>query len=388
MPAPLPYIGHGSCGYFEPGLKKQRRIGDLDSLRGVWIDDEAEALMPGDAVPGHPGMIIADIEEDDGGAGSVAYRINALGSLDNASPYKVIGSRPRKSLDATWDSFSLDLYHTRPNEREFFSSLGDVLYTSIPKTFENGDVVRVSNLSAGLTNLSPGIDYHVVAADPVSSFFKLSNTPDGTPISIPSGQSGTIVLRMFARGTQPAAELNNNNAGTFYLYDVDSDITGGLGAGYYEMPFQRCKLNFVGIIGSKPYKRSITVNGKTMSHENMVTDAFPGGGWSSPSKGTMQQPVIEVTDMEVFRVDPDLYKHVPTSDVLNAAHEVGRVIPPSIVIPSPPQLNPVFGALIGDLTRQWPNRWSFVACEKVDEIPGTSVCIIRKVWRYEWPVTI
>ncbi len=174
-------------------------------------------------------MIIMDLDEDDGGAGSVSYRINALGSLDNASPYKVIGSRPRKSLDPTWDTFPVDLYHTRPNEREFFTDEGNVMFMSFPKTFETGDVVRVSNLGAGITNLFPGVDYHVIDADPVSTLFKLSQYPDGSPIPVPSGQSGTIVLKMFARGTPLPGELANHNAGTFFLSEVDVDITGGLG---------------------------------------------------------------------------------------------------------------------------------------------------------------
>ena len=92
MPAPAPFLAHGSTGYWGPGLRTQRRLGSLDTLRGTYIDDPGDAFMPGDAVPDHPGMIIMDVEEQDGGCGSSDYRINAMGSLDNLDPRKVIST--------------------------------------------------------------------------------------------------------------------------------------------------------------------------------------------------------------------------------------------------------------------------------------------------------
>jgi hypothetical protein len=372
MPAPAAFLAHGQCGYYEPGLSKQRRLGELDSLRGTWIDDEEDALMPGDAVPNFPGMIIMDVDEVDGGGGSIAYRISGLGDLQNNEPVKVVGKKSRRVLEPTWDTLSVDMFATRCDEHDFTAATTDVL-TLVTGTLKNGDQVRVTNLT-GAAPLSAATTYHVVQA--AMPTFKLSLTSGGSAVDITTTGSGSIVRSQFARGA------SYGGSGTFFLTDVDADQQGDNDV----IPWKRVRLNYLGIQGAKPYKRSISVNGKTLSHDNLSV-ALPGGGFSN-EKGTAQQPTVEVSDTHAFATDPNLYEHVPTSDVFNVAAEGGRTIPPSIVIPDPPTINSIFGVITGDVTFQWPNRWSFMACERVDSIPGTSVVLIRKVWRYEWPKTL
>lgn len=377
MPAPAPYIAHGIFEGWMPGLRKKRRINDLDTITGSYLADSEDALMPGDAVPDFPGMIIMDADEEENAGGSVAYRINGMGSLDNLRPAKIVSTRIRRSNEPTWDSLSQELYHPLCDEYFFGAGTDDRLNVGLAR-FADDDVIKILSVT-GAAPLDTETTYYVVNAD--SNYIKLSLTPGGDPVDITTTGTGSLVLAQFARGSQYVA-LNVGSISSLYLSEVESDDQSE-----HNLPFKRVRLNYLGIYGPKPYKRSITVNGKTISNDNFRV-LFPGGGWGDFRKGTAQQPTLEVSDIHVFATDPNLYEHVPTSDVFDEAGE-SRTIPAAIVIPSPPNVNTIFGSISGsDVVSQWPNRWSFVGCEKVDEIPGTTVVMIRKVWRYEWQATL
>lgn len=381
MPAPAPFIAHGSTGYWGPGLRKQRRLGSLDTLRGTYIDDPGDVFMPGDAVPDHPGMIILDVEEQDGGCGSSDYRINAMGSLDNLEPRKVISIQKQDSLEPVFDTITVDLYATRSEMRSFTISAPypNKLVISAPQPFEVGDKVRIfgTALPAGLGS---NMVYHIVSRT-AFAFYEVSETPGGSPLAFTSTfTSGKIVLDEFARGSRLEYAKYELSDGELYLRDISSSEDDA-----FYLPWRRLRLSYAGILGTKGYKRTITVNGKTFSRDSLAIN-LPGGGWTTSVKGSGQQPTIEVADIMVVAADPNLTEYVPTSDVLNAHNET-RVIPGGVVIPNPPAVNMIYNLVSGDVTRQWPCFWSFVGCDKVDEIPGTPVCLIRKVWRYEWKFT-
>lgn len=380
MPPPPKVISWGETGFYEAGLKKGRRVGDLDTLRGVYVTDHDNAFMPGDQAPEYPGMLIMDAESEHSGA-SYSYRLNCLGTLDGSSPEKYIGRKERRTLEATWDSLVVDMYHPAPSIMTFSVQTDDTFITGLYR-LRVGMQIRILTLAGG-AGLTAGSDYYVSEAD--GAFLKLQ-TLAGVPVDITTNGSGTFVATNCARGVRWTGEGNNVGINTAYMYlsDVDVDQEGAEDLLYWK----RVRLSYLGIIGSKPYKRTITVNGKTISSDSIQV-GFPGGGWIGARKGTVQQPTIEVAHLQVFSADPQLYQHCPTSDVLNTLGESGRVIPAGIVIPSPPAVNPIFGLISGaDTVSQWPNRWSFVACEKADEIPGTGVVLMRLVWRYEWPLTM
>lgn len=336
--------------------------------------------MPGDAVPDHPGMIIMDVEEQDGGCGSSDYRINAMGSLDNLDPRKVISIQKQDSLEPVFDTLTVDLYATRTDMRHFDTSSGNPnkLILGFPEQFEENDKVRIFGIGFP-AGLSSNQAYYIVNA--AYPYYELSATQGGSAITFTGGSfSGKIVLDEFARGSRLPSFSYDLSDGDLYLRDISTSEDDA-----FYLPWKRLRLSYAGIFGAKPYKRTITVNGKTFSRDSISIN-LPGGGWTSPQKGSGQQPTIEVADVMVVATDPALTPYVPTSDVLNA-HSESRTIPEGVIIPDPPSVNMVYNLVTGDVTRQWPCFWSFVGCDKIDEIPGTSVCLIRKVWRYEWKYT-
>jgi len=373
MAALAPYIAHGTYTGWGPGLRKQRRIGSLDTLRGIYTSSVSGALKVGVAAPDYPGMLIDDLDEVDDGGGSVEYRVSAVGSLDASRPFKVIGDRKTRSKDAIWDTSQRDLYHDCADIYTGTTSASTDSIDLGSHRFRVGDEVQVLSLG-GVCGLAVDTSYFVQSI-PTPGRLKLATTAAGLAINLTGNVTILLVLKMFGIG-QP----HPKHAGMF-LASVDTDEDEVL-------PWAAVRCLYAGVYGAKTYKRTITVNGRVISRDNLRVN-FPGGGWSDFRQGTSQQPTLEVSDVQVYASDPNLYQYAPTSDIFNLAGESGRVIPSAILIPNPPAINDIFGLVSGsDVISQWPNRWTFAACELVDSLPGCSVVMIRKVWRYEWVYTL
>lgn len=356
-----------------PGLRTQRRIGQLDTLQGTYINSDPSTPELGTAVPDYPGMLCEDVVTTDDGCGTYEHRVSAVGNLYGSRPQKLIKDRKTRSNDPNWDSSVRDLYHDCWDELTGTASTAFNGINNLTHRFHMGDPVVITSVG-GSCGLAVGTIYYVQALNG-NLGFRLSATLGGSAVTITGNVTVTVAHKDLARG-----QAHPKQPGMF-LFDVDTEEDEVL-------PWALCRCSYRGIYGPKPYKRSISVNGKTISGDSFKV-GFPGGGWEDFRRGTAQQPTLEVSDIQAFAIDPDLYQFVPTSDIFNVAEEEDREIPDSILIPDPPDVNPIFGLVFGDNTvSQWPNHWSFVGCERVDSLPGSTIVLIRKVWRYEWPLTL
>lgn len=372
MPEPAPFIAYGQTQYWAPGLRTQKRIGALDTLTGTYIADEPSPFSIGHYCPDYPGMLIDDITEIDDGAGSWEYRISAVGNLQADRPRKFISDRKTRSNDPVWDTSVRDLYHDCVDE---FTGTTNVGFNGVlgNHRFDFWDPVIILSVAAPC-GLTAGALYYVSHLNGGVGF-RLATTILGPAVTITANVAVTLAHRDFVRG-QP----HPKHPGMF-LADVDSDQDDLL-------PWSRARCSYRGIYGSKPYKRTITVNGRQVGFDNTIW-SFPGGGWGTSRKGQFKLPTVQVADVQVYATDPNLYQYLPTSDVLNYLEESGRDIPAGIVIPDPPDVSLMFAILSGsEVSQQWPCYWGFDGCERVDEIPGTSVVMIRKIWTFNAQLTL
>lgn len=128
-------------------------------------------------------------------------------------------------------------------------------------------------------------------------------------------------------------------------------------------PWARFTSRFMGIMGLKNYKRRITVDGNTVSHDSLIVN-LPGG-WTTARKSTVDFPRVVVEDayLQTYRPDSAL------------ANLPGNATPPN----APPVR--VIASSGSELTYHWPSGWK-LASVGWDEIPGTSIGIAT--FRYEY----
>lgn len=151
-------------------------------------------------------------------------------------------------------------------------------------------------------------------------------------------------------------------AGNVHMICVDSPRTNIYGAWWRVQP------RYNGIIGSRPYKRQITVNEDIVSPQVPITISL-SGGWGTPAKGQVSFPKIVVRDSNVVTVAS------PTAS-----------IPGNLTPPSPPDIQSIT-IITGDpsiLTLRWPNHWKIASLDR-DEIPGTTIALETITYEFVWP---
>jgi len=133
--------------------------------------------------------------------------------------------------------------------------------------------------------------------------------------------------------------------------------------------FYKLTPTFLGIRDSKPYSRSITVNGQPISPSGPITVDFPGG-WEDPRKSQVDFPKIVVRDTIVS------FGSGPPTDA----------IPGNVTPPDAPAISGIvyFGP---DVTYHWPHGWKLASIDGHRNIPGTSIHIYTLVYEFEWEVT-
>lgn len=127
--------------------------------------------------------------------------------------------------------------------------------------------------------------------------------------------------------------------------------------------FYRINARYVGLIGTKPYKRTISVNGQTMDFENVSVIGLPGG-WVTPAKGQISLPKVVVSDFTVINGDP------PTN-----------AIPGPLTPPDPPAVKSLSWS--GPVRKVWPNGWTLSSIDG-SYIAGTSIWAGTLTYEYVW----
>lgn len=123
--------------------------------------------------------------------------------------------------------------------------------------------------------------------------------------------------------------------------------------------------DYRGLVGTKTYKRRITVN------ENIVSPGEPfvnelSGGWGTASKGQLSLPRVVVQDSYVSTSAP------PTN-----------AIPGASTPSDAPSLNTSIGFEGMELVRNWPAGWKLASLES-DQIPGKNLWLITLSREYVW----
>lgn len=159
-------------------------------------------------------------------------------------------------------------------------------------------------------------------------------------------------------GSTNAIQIGDTLSGYSNMYCV-STTREQIHSGYY-----RINARYMGLIGTKPYKRTISVNGQTMDLESVYVNGLPGG-WATPSKGQISLPKVVVSDFTVINGNP------PTGDV-----------PWPVTPPNPPPIRVLSWS--GPVRRVWPNGWTLTSIDG-SYIAGTSIWAGTLTYEYARP---
>ena len=133
---------------------------------------------------------------------------------------------------------------------------------------------------------------------------------------------------------------------------------------------------YLGKAWSKPYHRTVTVNGQTMTSSKPISWDFTDGSTDLLNR-SVKLPQVMVTDISVTA------SALATSSVPTSQGEGGTP-------PNPPSIRSmfIFGA-VDELIYQWPSGWSIEDVSHVETINALiSVTVQRKVYVYNWPVLL
>jgi hypothetical protein len=128
--------------------------------------------------------------------------------------------------------------------------------------------------------------------------------------------------------------------------------------------FFKVQGRYIGLIGSKPYKRRITVNGNTINPANPVKVSLDGG-WSTPAKAQLQIPNIVLVDSYVQVGGP------PTD-----------AIPGNATPPDAPDVKDL--SWTGEVTKIWPHGWVLSSIDG-EFIAGTEIWAGSYTYSYVFP---
>jgi len=264
-----PFHEFGATSFAMPGARFQRRIDGLDSGLLEWFSPGIESFKPGDSPPGHPGLIIQEIEIEEDCAGRHIHRLQCLG---------VLGSKPNRKLKSSFRR-TLD-------------------------TFDEGSEEWIA-LGSGLITLG----------------------------SSPQGQS------------------------TMHCVDVTEEALESTG-------FFRITASFRGLIGSKNYKRRISVNEQVLSPSDPVYLNVPGG-WSDLRKSQFSFPKVVVMDTYITTQYPNTLS-----------------IPSKMTPPNPPPIQNFYYEGT-NVVFNWPWGWKLASID-ADNV-GT-VWATTYTYEFVWPV--
>lgn len=373
MGLPAACVAHGDANFWLPNLRKVRSLRGLDTLSGVWVSDVPDAFREGAPVPDYPGMIIQEVEEDQDGGESFLYRITGMGTLDGSFPDKRVGGRTKRGIE-NFDEASAEYLSWRGQEMACTGDADANIINCPDHRYRNNDILWLTAKTGG-DGLTLKQDLHVINAS--RSGFKVAATSGGSALVLGTPMTdATIVLRTFARGSVHPKHP--------YLYLTDAVAADSA------CDWSAVQLAYKGLIGGKPKKRTISINGQSVSRDDMIlaTSIIEGGGWNSARKGTALWPKLMVEDIDIRRELPS-WVDVPTSDVTNILRETSRSnITDDSIITDPPVYNPLYTRVSGPgLTQNWPCYWSLVSKEILDSVPGASIYLIKRTWELIWQLT-
>jgi hypothetical protein len=358
-----PYFqaGAGNLPLWKHPIQPRKRLAAIDSLSGTYYTDRATVLNPGDAVPGYPGMIIMDLDHIDTGV-SIAYSIQAEGSLDNTLPTKLLSRSESRSISANFESIQEQKTSWQTARKAITGVASTDIITTTDGAHGFSDGQRFCFLSltggAGLTPQSLSTIAPVYfARDTTSTTLKAAATSGGSAVNFTTDISaGYLMAAEFFPGTPHSLWP------TMYLSEVRASDNG--------TPWRIADCTYIGKMWDKPYHRVITVNGQQVSSADKVTLPGVTGGDSDLRYRSVELPEVIVTDTYVDVAD------LPTA-----------LIPSCTSPPNPPTIQSLTLSDDADLTvKQWPNEWSLVGTAHIETISsGISLTIYSKTFRYKWP---
>jgi hypothetical protein len=361
----IPYFKAGTLPVWRHPILLRKRLSAIDSLSGTYYTDRTTVLNPGDAVPGYPGMIIMDLDPIDTGV-SIAYGIQAEGSLDNTLPTKTLQRSESRSIGASFESFQ-ERKVSWLTARQAITGVAstDVISTASAHGLSDGARICLLSLTGGsgltsqsLTQLAPV--YWV--RDATSTTFKVSATSGGSAVDFTTDiTAGYFMVAEFCPGT-PHPNWPN-------MYLTECRLSDSL------TPWREADCVYAGKMWDKPYHRVITVNGQQINSSEKVALSGLVDGDSSLRYRAVDLPEIVITDTYV---DTDA---LPTAYIPSSHSETGGTPP------NPPSLRSL--SITGtddELVYQWPNGWSLTATQNVETLnSGIPLTIYAKVYRYKWP---
>jgi len=361
-----PAFSAGRLPLWQHPIRYKRRITDVDSLNGVYYAPRTMIINPGDAVPGFPGMVIMDLDSIDSGV-SLAYSIQAEGSLDNSNPTKTLSRSEARSIGANFETITEHKvsWQTARKACTGVASTDIITPTDGPHGCANGQRICFLSLTGGAGLTAQGLTtiaviYYLINI--TSTTFQVSLTAGGSAVNFTSDISaGYFMSADFFPGTPHPLWP------TMYLSEVRA--TDNM------TPWRTAECSYVGKMWDKPYHRTITVAGQQISSTDKIVLSGVADADSSPHFWTATLPEIVITDVYV-----DI-SALPTGRIPSSYSEGGTP-------PSPPSVRSLS---IGsdnddDLSYQWPNQWSLVGTNHIESISsGINLTIYAQVYQYKWP---
>ena len=366
----MPYFqaGAGNLPLWKHPIQPRKRLAAIDSLSGTYFTDRATVLNPGDAVPGYPGMIIMDLDPIDTGV-SIAYSIQAEGSLDNTLPTKLLSRSEGRSIGANFESIQEQKtsWHTARKAITGVASTDIITTPEGPHGFSDGQRICFLSLTGGTGLTAQSLSTIATVywvRDATSTTFKVSATSGGSAVNFTTDISaGYLMAAEFFPGTPHSLWP------TMYLSEVRASDNG--------TPWRIADCTYIGKMWHKPYHRVITVNTQQISSSDKVTLEGVTDGDSGLRYRSVELPEVIVTDVYVDTAAP------PTG-LIPSSHSSGGTPP------NPPTIQTLEITGSDDETvLQWPNGWSLVGTAHIETISsGISLSIYSKTFRYKWPVLL
>lgn len=361
-----PLFKTGKLPLWQYPIRTKRRLGEIDSLSGTYFTERSTTLNPGDAVPGYPGMIIQDLDPIDSG-GSIAWSLQAEGSLDNTLAEKLISRSESRSIGASFETFQ-ERRISWQTARKACTGVAstDIISTATAHGLADGQRICFLSLTggAGLTAQSQTAIATVYwMRDVTSTTFKVSATSGGAAVDFTTDISaGYFMVAEYFPGT-PHADWPN-------MYLVEARPSDNI------TPWRTVDCSYVGKMWDKPYHRVITVQGQQVNSSEKVPLDITDGDTNLRYRA-VDLPEIVITDTYVGVED------LPTDSIPSSHSEGGTP-------PDPPSLRSLSITGTDDqLVYQWPNGWSRVATQHVESLSsGIPLTIYANVYKYKWPTLL
>ena len=344
----------------------RRSLTNVDELRGDYKCALTTTLVPGDAVPGFPGMIIMDATERNSGI-SHEYSITAEGSLDNSQIHKIIARGRRRTTEAGWDERTVRYLSNRAAWRSCTAEAAtDVITTSAAHGFTTGQRCVFARLTggSGLTaqsSSSLGTVYFVHVLS--STTFKACTTYAAAL----AGSSFVNISTDMTAGEYIAAEFAlgapHPDHSTLFLCELQADDDA--------TDWETVQAVYRGLERDKPFHRLISVNSQQFSSSSPITNGG-AGGWSDARYTNFHLPEVVVTDTYLAGSGT-----LPTNS-----------IPDFDTPPNAPSIKTItLTDDTDDLTWNYPYGWTRLATPHVATLNSQISAMVYSIsYRYIWPV--